>query len=325
MVAYDLSHLTQPDDQLVFGPVQDDEALLLFAMVRVMRLYRILEIGGLGGYSARNFLRAVGERGKVYTVDINPVASLAPNHVTLQKSCAGVTAADLDGEPLDLVFFDCHVYDAQMELFAGLRTAGTITDNTVIALHDTGLHPRPTSGTAYDVPGGWVHLWQERRMVNELHATGYDAVSLHMTSDRSSPEMPLRHGLTVMQKFRPLTISGEMTEVTRTAGRQPTPGLAEAVEESSRRAQRFQYGRHDGSVIAPTMTLDPAGTIGGYRHWNESSWKIVNGCLVFKDGNGVVMTVFDKLLPGERSAGYKLLGRFIPDRAEYRCALTTIG
>src|SRR5436305_2721839 len=140
MVAYDLSHLTQPDDQLLFGPVQDDEALLLFAMVRVMRLYRILEVGGLGGYSARNFLRAVGDRGKVYTVDINPVPSLAPNHVTLQKSCAQVTATDLNGEALDLVFFDCHVYDAQMELFAGLRAAGTITEGTLLALHDTGLH-----------------------------------------------------------------------------------------------------------------------------------------------------------------------------------------
>ena len=65
MVAYNLSHLTQPDDQLVFGPVQDDEALFLYAVVRVMRLRRILEVGGLGGYSARNFLEATGPNGRV--------------------------------------------------------------------------------------------------------------------------------------------------------------------------------------------------------------------------------------------------------------------
>ena len=67
MVAYDLSHLTQPDDQVVVGPVQDDEALLLFALVRCMRLRRILEVGGLDGYSARNFLRAMGRGGTLYT------------------------------------------------------------------------------------------------------------------------------------------------------------------------------------------------------------------------------------------------------------------
>lgn len=46
---YDLSHLVQPLDQQVGGPVQDDEALLLYAMVRCMRVRRVLEIGGLSG------------------------------------------------------------------------------------------------------------------------------------------------------------------------------------------------------------------------------------------------------------------------------------
>lgn len=49
MVAYSLSHLTQADDQRVGGPIQDDEALVLFALIRAMRLKRILEVGGLGG------------------------------------------------------------------------------------------------------------------------------------------------------------------------------------------------------------------------------------------------------------------------------------
>jgi hypothetical protein len=40
MVSYDLSHLTQSPDQRVQGPIQDDEALLLYALVKVMRLRR---------------------------------------------------------------------------------------------------------------------------------------------------------------------------------------------------------------------------------------------------------------------------------------------
>jgi hypothetical protein len=36
MVAYDLSHLTQAEDQRVIGPIQDDEALFVYALVRGM-------------------------------------------------------------------------------------------------------------------------------------------------------------------------------------------------------------------------------------------------------------------------------------------------
>jgi predicted O-methyltransferase YrrM len=57
---YDLSHLTQPSHQNVSGPIQDDEALLLFALIRVMCMRRVLEVGGLFGYSATNFIQAVG-------------------------------------------------------------------------------------------------------------------------------------------------------------------------------------------------------------------------------------------------------------------------
>jgi predicted O-methyltransferase YrrM len=76
MVAYDLSHLTQQESQEVLGPVQDDEALFLYALIRVTKIRRVLEIGGLGGYSARNFCVAVGNHGIVYTVDLNPVPRL---------------------------------------------------------------------------------------------------------------------------------------------------------------------------------------------------------------------------------------------------------
>ena len=56
---YDFSHLIQSPDQMVNGPIQDDEALMLYAVVRTMRLRRVLELGGLSGYSARNFLSAL--------------------------------------------------------------------------------------------------------------------------------------------------------------------------------------------------------------------------------------------------------------------------
>jgi O-methyltransferase len=66
MVAYNLRHLTQNSDQAVSGPIQDDEALFLYSLIRVMQMKRILEIGGLGGYSATNFVAAAGPDGVVH-------------------------------------------------------------------------------------------------------------------------------------------------------------------------------------------------------------------------------------------------------------------
>lgn len=84
---YDLDHLTQDNNQVVVGPIQDDEALFLYSIIVGMKLKTVFEIGGLSGYSATNFLAAVGETGKVFTVDINPVQSKGKNHICIQKKC----------------------------------------------------------------------------------------------------------------------------------------------------------------------------------------------------------------------------------------------
>lgn len=206
MSTYDLSHLTQPDPQVLIGPIQDDEALFLYAVVRGVRCDRILEVGGYEGYSARNFLAAMSERGVLYTVELSPMASVAPNHRVITKDCALVNAADVGGLPLDLVFYDAHVYGAQMDMHFQLVRQGIITDATIIALHDTNLHPRQVLDFAYPVEGGWVHQPVERRMVNDFKRMNYSAFSLHPPLSRHDEEFPMRHGLTVLQKHQDLKI-----------------------------------------------------------------------------------------------------------------------
>lgn len=208
---YQIDHLDQPAHQGVGGPIQDDEALLLYALVRTMRLRRVLEIGGLDGYSARNWLAALGDEtgAAVYTVDLEPVPSQGPNHHVITRDCARVGPQDLHFQPLDLIFFDAHVLEAQMALLGRLEQAGLVQPHTVIALHDTGLHPRKMAPWAYrivdgDGQEGWVHQPVERVMVNRLRERGWDALCLHMGHDRSDERMPVRHGLTLMQRFRPL-------------------------------------------------------------------------------------------------------------------------
>lgn len=129
VVRYNLEHLVQEPSQAVFGPIQDDEALLLSAVCRVACAARIAEFGGESVYSARNFLAAVdgSPEGKVYTVDSGPVPVLAPNHRFIRKFAKDVVLEDFDRQPLDLVFFDCHDFAQQLEAFLVLARGGVVT------------------------------------------------------------------------------------------------------------------------------------------------------------------------------------------------------
>ena len=215
MTQYDLSHLTQSDDQWVIGPIQDDEALFLYALIRGMRLKTVLEIGGLNGYSARNFISAVGITGSVYTVDINYVNSQAPNHHIIIKDAVLLTADDLQNQTIELIFFDCHDYDVQMTVFNNLYKSKIINDRTVIALHDTNLHYPNSQQLFCHGPSikrklpilddgdevAYIHQDVERRMVNDFVSIGYHTLCLHTTADKHDESFPNRHGLTVLTKF----------------------------------------------------------------------------------------------------------------------------
>lgn len=193
MVKYNLDHLVQPDAQMVCGPIQDDEALLLYALVKTMRMKRILEVGGLDGYSARNFLASMEEGGTLHTVDVNPVRKLSKNHHVINKDIIDVTADDMPKRPLDMVFFDCH-HPGQMVLYHRLLAAGTINRSTFIALHDTAVH--------YDHRGRpRVHQLVEREMTVAFGKMGYQVLCLNPKKENMDGSIPFRHGLSLCAMF----------------------------------------------------------------------------------------------------------------------------
>jgi predicted O-methyltransferase YrrM len=208
MVNYNLEHLTQPENQNVSGPIQDDEALFLYSIIRGCRLERILEIGGLSGYSAKNFLQALSfnNNGILYTCDINPVPILAQNHKVIIKNALELTIDELDHKPLDLIFFDCHDM-IQMDIYYKFVSNNIINDNTIIALHDTNLHypPYQHCGIYIEHENGYAHQPVERNMVNIFKNLGYDIFSISTDHSKHSPEFPVRHGITVCRKFRLLS------------------------------------------------------------------------------------------------------------------------
>jgi Methyltransferase domain len=194
---YDLSHLVQDPSQAVLGPIQDDEALLLYAICRVTCAHRIAEFGGESGYSAQNFLAAIGEHAGniVYTVDSNPVTVRSPHHRFIHKLAQDVVPGDFDDQKLDLVFFDCHDFGQQLQAFHTLSRAGVVAHDTFLALHDTGTHPEKLVAWAFRGFDGFIHQTAERRLVSHFQELGYECISFHA----SNPTAPLRfrHGLTI--------------------------------------------------------------------------------------------------------------------------------
>lgn len=214
MAHYNLHHLNQPEEQNMPGPIQDDEALLLFALIRVTRINRILELGSFPGYSAINFCKATGGEGMVYSVDwgvdgVTP--KLAENHTVIVKNTADVTPEDLDNKPIDLVFFDCHAYEASLCAYQNLKRAGIITDKTILVFHDTNLLPSEDAlgypNISYEVEGGWVFCPPERQLVNDFKEMGYDILNLGTTKEVHGKYLPYRCGLSIASKVKPFELN----------------------------------------------------------------------------------------------------------------------
>lgn len=207
MTIYNLEHLSQ-ESQSVFGPIQDDEALFLYALIKIMKLQYVVEIGGLRGYSATNFSKAICEQGIVITVDTTPLTPVSNNHKVVTKLAHLVETKDLPLPHIDLVFFDAHDYESQMCFFHNMKNNSLISDNTIIALHDTGTHPNPnrpyqryiSSDNRYG-NNGFIHVFPERFMCNELMRIGYCPIHLHVNNNTiSNTDIKFRHGLTILSK-----------------------------------------------------------------------------------------------------------------------------
>ena len=130
-----LAHIANYAEENALGPIQRDEALLLLAMVRVLRPKTIVEFGFSYGKSAFNFLQALDGKGDVYSYDIAPSsAEYAAKHFSsfanfhfLQKSQEHFLPSDTDGKLVDFAFFD-GAHDAVF-VRAG-DAAGTELDKT---------------------------------------------------------------------------------------------------------------------------------------------------------------------------------------------------
>jgi predicted O-methyltransferase YrrM len=113
--------------------VSAGDGALLALWCRLVGARRVLEIGTLGGYSATWFARAVGEKGRVTTLELDPRAASVAQENWRAAGVAdrvdvlvGPAADTLDGliasgtDPYDLVFIDADKQNNPVYLDAAL-------------------------------------------------------------------------------------------------------------------------------------------------------------------------------------------------------------
>ena len=110
-MAYDLEHLESFDDYRA-GPIQPDEALFLFSLVRVVRPRVIVELGFYEGHSATNFLKSMPDDCNLYSFDCSAEAENFSKRINdprfkfIRKFQEEFCTADIDNNSIDILFID---------------------------------------------------------------------------------------------------------------------------------------------------------------------------------------------------------------------------
>ena len=217
----DTAHLRFFREETACGPIQREEALLLFALVRVLRPRVVVEFGFHRGHSALNFLLALPPGGELHSYDVaESSARLAsrlfagvPGFHYHHKSQEAFAPADVAGLPVDLALFDA-AHDLELNIATLEKLRPNLAPNAVLAVHDTGSwrreHMRPAHlAWSAERSGSWLSdqeylPWsEERRFVNWLRDNRPEFAQLHLHSERA-----LRHGLTLLQASGRLATPG---------------------------------------------------------------------------------------------------------------------
>jgi predicted O-methyltransferase YrrM len=208
----DLGHLRFFKEGDACGPIQREEALLLFALVRVVRPRVVVEFGFHRGHSALNFLLALPPDGEIHSYDVAESAAQIASQLFAgaaafhfhHKPQQSFLPADVGGREIDFVLLDAaHDFDLNVATLERLRPC--LAPDAILAVHDTGTWRRTHMrrehlAWAADRPQGWLSAdeyapWdEERRFVNWLRETHPELSQLHLHSGRA-----LRHGLTLLQ------------------------------------------------------------------------------------------------------------------------------
>ena len=208
------------------GPVQREEALVLYALVRAVRPQTVVEFGFEQGRSAFNFLRALDADARLYSFDVSEdaahLASALFGHDDRlrfrRKSQADFEPADIDDRPVDLAFLDAS-HDLALNQETLRRLLPLLAPGAILAIHDTGTLSRSslTPAQAEEADTIWRDQWLdestlehqpgERACVNWLRDEHPELAQIHLHTHRV-----LRWGMTLLQRSERLPTTAQAGE-----------------------------------------------------------------------------------------------------------------
>ena len=213
-----MSHLLSYRENDAIGPLQRDEAIALFGIIRTLRPKVVVEFGFFHGHSAFNFLQAMPADAGLYSYDIDADSirraktefNFDRRFTFIGKSQTEFEPEDIGNQEIDFAFFDAaHELNLNIETFN--RIVPYLAAEAIVAIHDTGLWHRDHFAPIHETftrehPGEWqgkdlyAHQPGERAFIDWIvgQHPGFSAIHFHSTRT-------LRHGFSLLQRKRPLT------------------------------------------------------------------------------------------------------------------------
>ena len=84
----------------------------------------------------------------------------------------------------------------------------------------------------------------------------------------------------------------------------------------------WRFWRSNGSVITEKMQLLPNGSIGGYNHRNEATWRLQPDCLLFLDADGRATSRFENFFLDSSTGKRVARGRFLLGSVNFHLMLS---
>lgn len=181
---------------VTLGNIQEEDVLLIQAVIRMTAPLKCVEFGYLNGFSAQSMLNVMRPDAKLISYDNSIIGNIQDPRFTFKHK----SQTEYEEEGIDFVFFDAsHDFELNRETFN--KVVGTLNDGAIVAVHDTGLWNEMVLDTGgHWVGGGYAHRVGEREFVNWVSKT-HSFKPIHFHSMRE-----LRHGMTLLQKNDKLKI-----------------------------------------------------------------------------------------------------------------------
>ncbi len=177
------------------GPLLDEDALLLQAVIRMTNPKIVVEIGHFWGKSAMKMLEVMDHDSELHSYDNTKQPVFADQRFHFYRK----SQEEVDVRNIDFAFLDAS-HDLSLNQQTFIKMLPDLTEKAIIAVHDTGTW---IGGNVFNAEFGhmnekkeWVHCPDELTFVNWIKEAYPEFQQIHFHSNRA-----VRHGITLLQRY----------------------------------------------------------------------------------------------------------------------------